>query len=299
MCNRLRVLSTAIVVGAHLGRRVVHCWNHDLLKDHLTHESSAPSAREMAAISLHDVFDISDLDVVDPAMTGKVDLCLSEWLPGQYWYGAQSAGQRRLRVTNIEAHGNDITGALMRNDETAVILLETSHALQRPASMTEEQWETALHEAYHAHFCPKQEYHEVISQVPEYASGVSVRRGDLLQYFPEARQSLLELGVWLTKLPAPVLLFSDDPSARNFLQQFLKGEPHDGIARLQNLADPHNSLQRRRATERQPPWLPWQQGLLEFLCLAMRCDKVFGTPASSFGREAARFGNRPFQLNLS
>jgi hypothetical protein len=38
----------------------------------------------------------------------------------------------------------------------------------------------------------------------------------------------------------------------------------------------------------------WKRGFLEFLCLALKCATVHGTPASSFAFEAAIFGGVPY-----
>lgn len=122
-------------------------------------------------------------------------------------------------------------------------------------------------------FVPHSKYLKLLDDIPSIDYGISIRRGEFPSYFPEANQSFNDIHQWMKQFNHFVL-FSDDHNFKNELKQRLFSEGkiiydfyRDGLEQ-------------------------WEQGFVEFLCLALKCKKIYGTPMSSFAIEAAGFGRK-------
>jgi len=257
MGNRLRALCSALVLGEVCGRKVYHTWYDEALTSRL------PRVKDMQQIGFGGLF-----EELVPRWTGEkvVEQCFSEWLPGTFWHRSQSSGQQRFAagVTPV-AIGEDACQII--ESTVPVILLETSLVVKILSST---DWESRMTSAYQRYFSPLPLYR---MQVPTVDVGISVRRGELLQYYPEARQDLLAVAAWLVPLvrDKQAILFSDDVIVRERLRTVLRLD----------LSLKESGLQ------------DWERAFVEFLTLAT-CNEVYGTPASSFAKEAAAFGGKPY-----
>ncbi|SPN78909.1 Hypothetical protein BRZCDTV_60 [Brazilian cedratvirus IHUMI] len=209
--------------------------------------------------------------------TEEVNMCYTEWLPGDHWYAFQNFAQASLPVRNrkkLATCADEIT-----KDESQVILVETSLPLTL-SSYSKEQWQRMLSLTYRKYFVPKRKYLDLVYQLPCLGVGISIRRGEFLWYFPEACQNLEDITAWILDLKKKhdkIILFSDEEVTRTFLQS-KTGCPW--------------GFDRRGLTA-------LEQGFVEFLILSLRCAFIYGTPKSSFAQEAALFGSVPYAENLS
>ena len=311
--NRLRALSSAIVLARQTGRRLLHAWtppptsvstrrtlerggslllgepqsgeerDESLLLERA--KSKAPvsptpldSRANVRALQMLRLEDLLTSDALRPATDiTAIDVCFSEWLPDDGWYDVQSSAQRRWFVQPTPTR--DDPSALVAASEAPVVLVETSLAFRLEASdggLDEVAWEHERTRAY-ATLEPSTRFARLLADTPTCSVGVSIRRGDLLRYFPSAAQDEGALTRWMIDLAHryPVALFSDDSSFR--LRIVATARSHGG-----QIVDPFPPDLRARLA-------PWELGFLEFLYLS-RCPVVTGTPHSSFAREAALFG---------
>ena len=209
--------------------------------------------------------------------TEEVNICYTEWLPGDHWYTFQSFAQTSLPVRNRKRLASCADEIM--SDESQVILVETSLPLIL-SSYSKEQWQRMLSLTYRKYFVPKKRYLDIVYQLPCLGVGISVRRGEFLQYFVEARQDLQDIVTWIGELKKKhdkIILFSDEEVTRSFLQSKTGcpwGFDRRGLSAL-------------------------EQGFVEFLVLSLRCSFIYGTPKSSFAQEASLFGSVPYAENLT
>jgi hypothetical protein len=280
--NRLRAMAAAVVLARQTGRRLLHAWAP------MAPDDGRPLVAPLQQRGYAGLFEASaDLPEATKENVPIVDVCFSEWLPGDGWHPVQSCAQRRWEVVPFAQRYVNAADDIARCRAEA-ILLETSHAVRLSPALggcpTDEAWERELTAAYRQ-FAPQRRYLDRVGLAPAADFGVSIRRGDFLQYFPEARQDLGELRRWVVGLAhgGSVALHSDDAAVAADFDAALRaaGErPVDcrglGVGQLE----------------------AWESGFVVFLYLALRCAIVCGTPASSFAREAAIFGGRPYFPNL-
>lgn len=133
---------------------------------------------------------------------------------------------------------------MINNYPTQNTLIETTLSLKLSA-FPEDMWKSLIHYVYNT-FIPKMKYLERLNRLHTFSSGISIRRGGFLWYFPEARQEISDIKTWLDEV-GDYIVFSDDPEAR--LELSMPGQNND-IDRT-DLA------------------------LLEFLCLARKCRKIY------------------------
>lgn len=254
MGNRFRALAAAVVLATVTGRELRHAWFPET-EPHLSH---LPHVRAMQTLKLEQLLQAGQ--ILPLATDTKIDCCYSEWLPGEYWHHYQSSAWRRYG-NNCPIYRIDTDAQCLINSTAEVILLETSRAVG--------DWLDRATWAYQNYLRPLPEYSQ---RARSAAIGVSIRRGEFLDYFPEARQAPALLLVWLQRFqPEQLLLFSDDVPLRDTFRHQL-----------------NNQLDIERAG------LPaWAQGFVEFISLS-RCARVYGTPSSSFAIEAARYGGAQY-----
>lgn len=262
--NRMRAVCSAFLVAEICGRKPMLYWKAG------KGNSPFPHVKEAQETSFDKFFCLGKACQFE----GKeVDVCFTEWLPGDYWYTFQSFAQQNIRCLRKEKLYGSASPLLQR--EEATILLETSLALTISGV---ENWKDRLSQTYRKYFIPNKNYLNLAYQLPCLSVGISVRRGEFPLYFPEANQSLQDVEAWLRELNREMVIFSDDAEAREMLRSRLNCSKVDfnrqGLSKL-------------------------EQGFVEFLVLALRCDKVYGTPSSSFAEEAAIFGSRPYDKILN
>lgn len=263
--NRLRTICGGILLSRMLERKCYHCW-----VPIEPHKQDMQNVVELKQQQLADYFDVTECRAA-PVVT-HVDICYSEWLPGDGWYPLQSYGQARYLPRIITKYTS--TKELAYNS-SATIMLESSYVI--PLDYVDKQdWRNKLHQVYKECFTPRQEFTALVPN-DRCDVGISIRRGDLLRYFPEANQTVEELTRWISTsfVGKRVWIFSCDHEFRDALRL--------ATGYVEN-----------------PITLPagWKKGFVEFLTLATRCDKIYGTPCSSFAQEAAIYGNKPYATTM-
>lgn len=266
--NRLRVLANMRLIGEYLQREVYHYWVEDDSPSHALH------VHQMKTITPDYLFDMD----IPPYDGDAVDVCYTEWLPGEYWWDQQSTAQQKLhcgevnRIIPLEEIGKD---------SSDVILIETSFPLYPPeigASYPEElRWslgsagpDTIQMQGYRT-LKLNQRWSAVRANLAEYDWGITVRRGDFIAYHPEADRSvdqICELVERHSRGGGTKIVFSDDIPYRELLRYRLSA--YGGIA-----ATGLDSI------------------ITEFLALS-RCRTIIATAGSSFGKQASLFGGTQY-----
>ena len=113
---------------------------------------------------------------------------------------------------------------------------------------------------------------DILNIIPNLDIGISIRRGNLLDYYLEARQSKEDIISWINlKFQGSMIIFSDDWEFRDDIKNNI----------INNTFYEHNLTLEK-----------WEISFIEFLILAYKCNKIYGTPMSSFAEEAGKFGGR-------
>jgi len=274
MCNRFRVLCSAILLARLSGRKLYHCW-----------EEETPDVIDLEIVqhmreSSWSTFFVEDVVIPFQAVneTTKIDQVFSEWAPKDFWYATQSSAIRRncwsgaLRVERSSAD------ALLKS-QAETVLLETSLCL-RPSFFTPDEFEQALNDIYKQYFKPLPLFRDAVDRFVRCPYvGIHIRRTDHLRYFHGAEISATSWADTIRRHVASVkalYICSDDLPFANTLTGLL---PEYKIVPVDLTFSS----------------VPKFQAFIEFLCLS-RSERIYGTVGSSFSREAARFGGLPFVL---
>lgn len=121
MCNRFRVICSAILIARLSNRKLYHSWSKER-----SHEADISIIQHMRESTLATFF-TEDLVVpfCETDATTAVDEVFSEWGPGEYWYPMQSSAIRRCcwsSELNVERSNADA----ILDSQADNILLETS-----------------------------------------------------------------------------------------------------------------------------------------------------------------------------
>lgn len=256
--NRVRSLCSALVLGEVLGRKVYHTWYDEPIT------STIPRIQQLQRVGFSSLFQ----ELIPRWTGGQVDTCYTEWMFGDYWYDSQSSGQQRF-AKDIVPYAIGTDASVLLSNVLSVILLETTLIVQIPDVP---DWSERMTVMYCRYFHPLSRYME---RVPSLDIGVSVRRGDLLSYYPSADQDLLAVAAWLVpRLQGKkAIILSDDIQVRKRLRIVLNCSCELDTNELED----------------------WERGFVEFLTLS-KCTTVYGTPCSSFAEEAASFGGVVYMM---
>jgi len=245
--NRIRALCSGIAIALRDKRKPYYVWedaSHDRLHN-LQHFSA---------------YFEEIVPLATPELVLSIDQVLTEWLPHEGWYWCQSGGQKKWSCDN------KVKTELIFNGSGKNVLLETSHR----QDITDEQ---AIF-VYTNYFKPLPRFMDILNRMPKIDVGISIRRGDLLNYFPEARQSMEDIVRWINEKfnGLTIIIFSDDHDFRDEVKDQLVGihlYEHDFSS-----------------------YIDWEVPFIEFLILSYKVDRVYGTPSSSFAEEAGLFGGK-------
>lgn len=192
----------------------------------------------------------------------EIDEILTEWMPGEAWYNSQSEGQKKWpNCKNIKRISNTFNG------EKDKILIETSLRL----NVSDEE----MVNVYQHFFKPKDCYVNYVKRFKDADVGISIRRGVYLYYFPQYNFTVEQYENWMIsnfREGTTIYLFSCDWNFRDLLKS--------------KLADKFSFVNIALELER------WEVAFIEFLILSYKCDKIYGTPGSSFCEEAGLFGGK-------
>jgi len=291
--NRLRALCSCILIAKETNRKPYHVWT-PVDCNQLTESTCATMMQPYMRMQLRgwDSYFIQndDFPLATSDLFPTIDKIISEWGPNDYWYSIQSNGQLKWLSTNseipliISKHVVDIA-----TDDSRCILIETSLLSHlKPIFLEHYIDENKLIDIFKEYFIPKAKYSQFISEVTDIDVGISIRRGEFLDYFPEARQSYNDIIDWvlsISKHSSKMVIFSDDHEFRDILVADVISKFH-GEKTIVTL-DFTNFEQ-------------WEVAFLEFLILSEKCNKIYGTPSSSFAQIASLFrGKRHYSEILS
>lgn len=252
--NRMRALCSGILLGKFLNREVYHYWVSDFPNSNIGY------INELKSINFDYIF-----EPIIPIWDGShINLCLSEWLPGDGWYYSQSTAQSRLqfdRVVKLSSIEDII------NCEEESILLETS-LIYKIGSIID-FWDHLMIDVYKKNFTIKKKWLDIIDNIPSYKNGIWIRRGDFLSHFSEANIEYNFLIDYINNISGSKIILSDDKEYRDRVR-----------ASTSSLSD---YLEMSNV----------DKSIVDFFILS-RSDNVYGTTLSSFAKQAALFGNKPY-----
>lgn len=247
--NRLRAMGSCIIMAIKHGYTPYYVWN-DLGHARLNNLQNFTSYFE---------------EIIPRATVENVPFInhvFTEWLPHENWYWCQSGGQNMWPACHTKTK---IVNPFLNKEQN--ILIETS--LQLDVSNED------LMRAYTQYFRPLPKYMDLLNSIPHIDVGISIRRGDLLIYFEEARQEKKDIVSWIiNKFSGKTcVIFSDDWEFRQ--QIILEIQDHVNFYTLDVLQ-----------------YSNWEIPFIEFLILSYKVNNVYGTPKSSFAEQAGLFGGK-------
>jgi hypothetical protein len=252
--NRLRSICSAKVIGDLLGRKVYHYWVEDEIKSRLEH------VNQMKSITMESIFD-SDI----PRWNGEeVDMCFSEWMELDGWFMEQSTAIRKLQPKMIKRF-TAIDEVLKCTDD--VILIETSNEL----TLNIPTWDDMMYKVYQQSFNLVDQWKKVYNNLPEFDCGISIRRRDFLQLYPESIQSFEYVVNHINSLKGSKFITGDDPQ---FTSEVRKNT---------------NSFIRLEDFDRAVDFT-----IMQFLVLS-KCKQTYGTKNSSYIKQASIYGGNKYQ----
>lgn len=262
--NRLRALCSAKLLGLLTGREVYHFWIKDSalsIVDHVNYMKETDPTHFF--------------DIKIPLFEGThVDVCFTEWMPDDGWYKEQSTAQSHLifdhRIKSKRAEPFQDASEIA-SSSADIILVETSLELRLPHM--ESFQEMLMSQIYQENFQPAGRWKEMLESLPVIENGVSIRRGNLMKYYPEADISVEKMCEKISLLNGPKIIFSDDSEYLEKIRTKSNCPLNiDGLTKILS---------------------PVEFSFVQFLFLA-KCKNVFGTKNSSFPKQAAIFGGRPY-----
>lgn len=277
MCNRFRALASAIVLANYLNRELYYCWF-----------PSVSGIDHVKAIEKRELGDLFETTPEGSLISGRpeeapihrytgqfpISIVFTEWLPEHFWYQSNAQETYANSVAKLQINAD---ASLLKQVDLPVIFLETSLEVYLPEYAS--RLDQLMHQAYQK-LIPKQVYTDVIKDFRSEHVTISIRRGDLLDYFPEANQSYEDILRWAQRLfPQRLVIFSDDYEFRDRLRKELGTE-----------CNPRFELLKEQGLN---------PGFIEFLFMATKSFHIYGTPHSSFSKQAAVYGGVGFGLVLS
>jgi len=211
------------------------------------------------------------------------EIIYTEWLPFDNWYSLQSFGQMKYIKNGNKSKLVKIVDDLPEF-QVETILIESSLKINRYIYNNKlyQINKFDLTEIYQKYFIPKQKYKDALASIPNFDIGISIRKNeDFLQIYPESRYMFAPGNLFLERFIGKLLndgsfliIFSDDHIFRNeLINKLLLIYPN-------KIYVPNFSFE------------DWEQPLFEFLILAYKCDKIYGTKNSSFAEESSIFSGR-------
>ena len=283
--NRIRALCAGILLAKQINRIPVHAWIPDSIESQYTH------LNDIKKRTLGDYF-VQNNKLPMISENTKIDLVLSEWAPGDYWYQFQNSAQKRWpgnKFIKVQENLNFLSNPKYMNLDN--IMLETTLIVKLNPKLgdseNQKKFQEDLSRVYMEYFEVPNKYSKVIEALSDIDLGISIRRGDHWKYFPEANQDPEVIMQWIIKLvqhhkAKKIAIFSED---HKFRDQF-KSDLSEKI-NIEYIEIPSG-------------FESWETGYLEFLALSSKCQRIYGTPMSSFAEEAGLFrGKFHYQKILS
>jgi len=255
--NRLRAIASAKIIADLCGRELFHYWVEDEVKSGLAH------VNEVKSITPSYIFDLE----IPTWNGGSPNVCFSEWTPGDYWFEQQSTAYTKLKPNRIVKF-TSIDEILNCQEET--ILIETGHELRHHTIDLE--YDRLMSIVYAMNFRLNDRWKSIYEQIPKFDSGFSIRRCDHLSFVPEAYISESQAIEKIQSIKGTKFITSDDKEFADLIRKSTK-----------NYFTPITDLS------------SIDEAIYTFLCLS-KCERLFGTFASSFAKQAAYFGNKQFEL---
>lgn len=261
--NRIRTICGSLIIANMCNRKCYVLWDIEE-----TNSSNFASIINTKQTKLSQYFDVKNVEIFSDTLNIIPDICYSEWLPGQFWYEKPSYGQKKLNPTKTFKYNSTVD---LINDRSDIILLETSYILKFE-NVDESLWKNMLSSSYKHHFKINNDKYQKILDNIKYDVGISIRRGEFLNIYPETNVSVEDISRWIKDnfKDLKVVIFSDDHEFRDQVRE-----------KTSFISDPIIND------------VSWEKGFMEFLVLS-NCNSIYGTPLSSFSEEAALFGEKQY-----
>lgn len=277
--NRLRVLNSGILAAENLGYNLKHAWH----SSHPNH--SVDFVNRLKCFPFSHYFDES---YIKPASNQiQIDKVISQCSPGDYWFETHSSAQKQYSIFCEKRSTNTLKE--IENSHEKTILVETTLRFwpREFAGINEDELSykdaIKISNAYQ-NLCPQQKYLDIIDQIEPAEIGLWVRAGDLGKYYKNARQNFQEIANWIKSnfSTTSIAIFSNDINLQDELYSICGLQSPNGYLSRDILMLPSH-----------------QKAFIEFLFLAHKSERIYGTPGSSFAQEAALFNLKPYHKLLS
>ena len=277
--NRLRAVNSALIAAEELGYQIKHAW-HSSEPNH-----NVDFINRLKHFSFSHFFEENFILPADKNQ--EINSVISQCAPGDYWYETHSSAQKKYSAYCLQRSRN--TMQELRKSTHNNILIETTLRFwprNYPGiheTTLNQADSTTVSKAYQK-LVPKRVYLDIADKIEPAEIGLWIRAGDLADYYPNARQDIKKIAEWIkykfsTK---SIAIFSNDINTQDFLYKECELQPPMGYLSEEVFMLP-----------------PHQKAFLEFLYLANNCNKIYGTPGSSFGQESALFNLKPYHKILS
>ena len=259
--NRIRTICGALVLANLSSRKLSHVW---IPQPYFEIETS--HVIQMKTSYLEDFFCVQGCDRIGNATP---EVCYTEWLPGDGWYNTQSFGQRLLNPSKLLKYESSSDILL---DKSACILLETSY-VKKFSGLSDSAWEEVLKNTYHKYFSVAPAYLEFLSDFERVQACVHIRRNDQLQLYTGFDIDLQAMQEYIVSLPEKNIC--------------ILGDDKEYIAAIRQATGYTQHISRELT--------PVQATVVDFLIMATKCDKIYGTKFSSYSKEASLFRDTPYE----
>ena len=263
--NRLRAICAAAVIAKRMDAKITHLW------DGGSYNCGKSSYTQTRTQDYHDrgfefFFQSGLIPRYDPSVHEKPTLCFTEWLdPSVVWTSICDYGRRRIQPEHALQLNELFTAPTLPK---CSVLIETSLAFSKANDIE-------LSKTYQELFKPHPRFTALVPTLPPNTTALHVRRGDFLWYFGNTNVADDILIRYVSTFEEPVLIFSDDVGLKNKLEAVVKNKP--------NVTLPTEGLSNEEIA------------FVEFLTIAS-ASQVIGTEGSSFSKEAALFGAKPYYV---
>jgi hypothetical protein len=262
--NRLRAMCAAAVIAKRMKAKLVHCWDGG--RYDCGNHSRLPRTQNYHDRGFEFFFQPDPIPRYDPAVHEKPSIAFTEWLdPHNIWTPIRDYGRRTIQPQHSLQQDKLFASPKLPK---CSVLIETSLPFSKANDVE-------LSQTYQTLFKPQQRFAELVPTLPSNTTALHVRRGDFLWYFGNANVADDILIRYVSSFEEPVLIFSDDVGLKAKLDAAVRVKP--------NVTLPSEGLSDEEIA------------FVEFLTMASAAQ-VIGTEGSSFSKEAALFGAKPYYV---
>ncbi len=257
-------MCAAAVIAKRMKVKLTHCWDGG--RYDCGNHSRLPRTQNYHDRGFEFFFQPDLIPRHDPSVHERPEICFTEWLdPNNVWTPIRDYGRRKFQTSHTLQQDQLLASPILPK---CSILIETSLPFSKANDVE-------LSQTYQALFKPQPRFAALVPALPPNTTALHVRRGDFLWYFGNTNVGDDILMSYVSTFEDPVIIFSDDMGLKRKLEAVIKN-PVNVIMPTEGLGDEEIAF-------------------VEFLTMASAAQ-VIGTEGSSFSKEAALFGAKPYYV---